>query len=322
MAQEPSSVPSLLSSPDHRYSSKGNQDPLLFLEDLILDTPISSNPPPSPTPFITRKSSNPKRLVLTSEALSSQNPHPEGDDFVQAMNFSGSPVSTTQDDFSIKKPKDDESGMGNTNVIPSSRPVVSYAETRVLEKKGLTCLLWTSGLVGVGRRLHREKRNRLLQRWDGTPTPYVPVEDAFLIPVDDEVPVNLVFSRKPRTSSKLSSKSKKGTKGGPVSQGTTKRLQKLEGSHVGAVRQSTRENKWLYQEEPSEEPSATAKKSKGKSVVKASSKGKRTVSKEPSVLVSLPSLDAHLGERIENIRKQKVLGGRIFDHNIVGMHGM
>lgn len=37
-------------------------------------------------------------------------------------------------------------------------------------------------------------------------------------------------------------------------------------------------------EEPSEEPGATAKRSNGKSVVEESSKGKRTVSKEPSEL--------------------------------------
>ncbi|MCE3214874.1 hypothetical protein HAX54_000193 [Datura stramonium] len=106
------------------------------------------------------------------------------------------------------------------------------------------------------------------------------------IPEDDNVPLNLVFSRKPRMSSKSSSKLKKGTKGGPVTRDTSK--------------QST------VEETPEVERSQLQRNQK-KPVVEGSSKGKGTVSKEPGVSVSRPSLDAHVGERVEIIMKQKVL---------------
>ncbi|MCD9646403.1 hypothetical protein HAX54_036212 [Datura stramonium] len=43
--------------------------------DLILNIPVSSNPPPSPTHARATKSPNPKRLVITSEVLSAQDPY-------------------------------------------------------------------------------------------------------------------------------------------------------------------------------------------------------------------------------------------------------
>ncbi|MCE5166081.1 hypothetical protein HAX54_014576, partial [Datura stramonium] len=59
-----------------------NQDSLLCPKDLILDTHVSSNPPPPPTHTRSRKSPNPKKVVLISEASSSQDPNSEGDDGV------------------------------------------------------------------------------------------------------------------------------------------------------------------------------------------------------------------------------------------------
>ncbi|MCD7452178.1 hypothetical protein HAX54_015367 [Datura stramonium] len=72
------------------------------------NTPISSDPLPSPTPSRITKSPNPRKLVLMSEPTSFQDPPSKEDDTGQTVNLNEPPVSTNQDMTAIEKPKEVE----------------------------------------------------------------------------------------------------------------------------------------------------------------------------------------------------------------------
>ncbi|MCE2056037.1 hypothetical protein HAX54_043948 [Datura stramonium] len=181
-------------------------------------------------------------------------------------------------------------------------------------------------------------------KWDGTPTQpdmEIPVTSAPLeivvgvsSPPDyDEVPIHLVFKRKSRTASRRAVQQSVGTSGGPAIRGTFKKSLDLilEESHSGTPSQpidessktekkahcgggvSKKGKKPAIFEKSAEGPGAPVVRSKRKHFIAKSSKGKRPVT---------VTVGDDVKARVANIRKQKVLGGRIFDPDIAGMQGM
>ncbi|MCD9646402.1 hypothetical protein HAX54_036211 [Datura stramonium] len=73
---------------------------------------------------------------------------------------------------------------------------------------------------------------------------------------------------------------------------------------------------------PFREPGTTVKRAKGKSIAAHSPKDTSTTLKKPQDIVSHLSVAAPSLERVETLKKKKVLGGRIFDQDIAGLHGM
>ncbi|MCD7453502.1 hypothetical protein HAX54_021201 [Datura stramonium] len=230
--------------------------------------------------------------------------------------------------------------MGNIETTPGTKPDVSLMETEVPEKEGsdlsgeslfegnlseakedMSNILKNEAEIIEGfltimstrasesvKQTPQGKEESTNQRsspkWDGTPTPSVLAVNMSLVLEDDEVPLNLLFSTKSRTSSKSSSKLKKGTKRGPAShvedelpssqlveldvEDTSQTIE--ETPEVGkesrrSIKAKSKGTKVAVMAEPSEGPGGTVKKSKGKSVVEESSKGERTMSKKSGVSV-------------------------------------
>ncbi|MCD9561093.1 hypothetical protein HAX54_020053 [Datura stramonium] len=230
MAHESSSIPSPLLSLDHRSSSERNQNP----DDLILGTLVSSNPPPFPTPSRTRKSPNPKRLVLGSEGTSSQNPSHERDESVVLVNLNEIPDSTAQDKDGWSSPIVMEQ-LKQWQTIWFRRWCLR--RLRFLQRKGLgyqgqwewgkdsTSRKKVSDILGGKDLTVHESGEKYPQEeppitnpleWDGTPLRLLPAIVASLTHEDDEVPLNLVFRKKAIIASQQSPKVKKGTKRGPI----------------------------------------------------------------------------------------------------------
>ncbi|MCE5166858.1 hypothetical protein HAX54_028153, partial [Datura stramonium] len=178
-------------------------------------------------------------------------------------------------------------------------------------------------------------------KWDGTPTqpdmeiPVTsePLEIAVGVstpPNDDEVPIHLVFKRKSHTASWPTVQRSVGTSGGPTTRGTVKKSLDLilEESCQNTLKRrrvtrqtvldeeslsSPKEKKLAAFGKTAEGPGAPVVRSKRKHIISKSSKGKRPV--------TVPVGD-DVKPQVANIRKQKVLGGRIFDLDIAGMQGM
>ncbi|MCD9646588.1 hypothetical protein HAX54_036568 [Datura stramonium] len=93
MAYESSSTVSPFLFPDHKSSSERNQNP----DDLILDTPVSSKPPPFPTLYEPRKCPSPLNLGASSELTSSPPPSHEEEFPDVSIKLNEIPSSTGQD---------------------------------------------------------------------------------------------------------------------------------------------------------------------------------------------------------------------------------
>ncbi|MCE5167569.1 hypothetical protein HAX54_010857, partial [Datura stramonium] len=190
------------------------------------------------------------------------------------------------------------------------------------------------------------------------PEPLATAVGASSPPDDDEVPIHLVFKRKSRPATRPAVRRWVGTSGGPTTRGTVRKSldQILEESRQNTLkrRRVTRQTV-LEEESPSspvvdlecgtsshsidgsskaekmahgggefskkekkldaigktaEGPGAPVVRSKRKHIIAKSSKGKHPV--------TAPVGD-DVKARVANIRKQKVLGGRIFDPDIAGM---
>ncbi|MCD9645300.1 hypothetical protein HAX54_034132 [Datura stramonium] len=240
-----------------------DQDPYLRLDDLILDTPISYNPPPSHTPARTRKILNPKRLVLANEASSSQNPSPKGDGLVQTINLNETPAPTDAHG-SVEKPNiGGASEIGEVDIVPCLEPVVMYEETENEEEiiEGFIISL-VARVGGSG-----EKN-----------------------PLGGGM-------KKARTSSRSSFNMKKRTKRGPVTRGIEKRSMDdiLQESHHKTMKR--RRMLRVVEETPEvrrESHRSSKVKAKEKKVVVPEEPGATTKNLKGSLFLRIPRREAYL----------------------------
>ncbi|MCE3052070.1 hypothetical protein HAX54_051501 [Datura stramonium] len=114
--------------------------------------------------------------------------------------------------------------------------------------------------------------------------------------LDEEVPSSPIVDLDTATPSQPTDKSSKTEKKAHCSGGVSKKGKKL-----------------VVVEKPAGGPSAPVLRSKRKHVIAKSSKGKR---------IANAIVGDDVKQRVANIRKQKVLGGRILDPDIAGMQGM
>ncbi|MCD7467910.1 hypothetical protein HAX54_005612 [Datura stramonium] len=305
-------------------STEGTQ----LSENLILDTPISSNPPSSPS----------GTDILTSPSSKVHSP----------SIFSVDPTTITHRDDNTRR-----QGIG----VTVDSPMVAKEGTDVHPKEGSdlsTKTLFEGGLIEL-----KEGPSNILQRskpdtgegnclfvqesgesssqkappvvpspkWDGTPTlsdveapkPTTPsgtAEGTSSLPDDDEVPIHLVFKRKSRSASIHSIQGPTGTKGvttatvldeedqsSPIVDLDTEvpsqvmeESPKVEKKSLHSAKVSKKGKQLSVVEKPAEVPGDPVQKSKKKHFIEKVSKGKRIVSK---------SLEGDVKERAANIMKQK-----------------
>ncbi|MCE3049811.1 hypothetical protein HAX54_045838 [Datura stramonium] len=165
--------------------------------------------PPYPTLPRTRKSPNPKRLVLGSEGTSSQNPSHEGDDLTLPLNLKETPSPTTQDNDGVIKPNGDgASETGAVDVDPAvngeeiikgfmtalaTRASGSGKKAPLAEKEVFDTFEEKDLPINESGEKSPQEEPPVTNppKWDGTPTPSVPAAVAFPAYEDNEFPPNL-----------------------------------------------------------------------------------------------------------------------------------
>ncbi|MCD7451908.1 hypothetical protein HAX54_013987 [Datura stramonium] len=345
-------------------STEGNQ----LSDNLILDTPLSSNPPSSLSgtdtqPSLSSKMHSPKEVPVNSTVISLGGDNTEGDETGVAIDSSvvakeGTDVPQKEgSDFSTENIFEGaltKSKEGTSNILQSEAEIIEgfitalgTREKDVGEESPSAEGSRSASDVGNCPFIHesgepssQEAPNVVASpKWDGTPTqPNVGIPET-LAPsggttgtqggpatrgiVKKSLDLILEESRqntlKRRRVTRKTVLDEEDPSSPIVDLDTvtpsqpTKEIPKTENKvhHSGGV--SKKRKKLVVIEKPIEGPSAPVLRSKRKHFIDKCSKGKCTVN---------TTLRGDVKERVANIRKQKVLGGRIFYPDIAGMQGM
>ncbi|MCD9638252.1 hypothetical protein HAX54_022104 [Datura stramonium] len=285
-------------------STEGNQ----LSDNLILDTPLSSNPSSSPSGTDTQhspssKMHSPKVVPVNPTAISHGGDNTRGDgtgvsvDGLVVAKEGTEVLQKEGSDFSIENMFEGgltESREGMSNILQSEAEIIeefinalSIREKEVGE--GSPSAEGSRLASGVGNYPFIQESGEpssqeaptvvASPKWDGTPTqPDVGVLETSApsgiaegnsSPLDDdEISSHLVFKRKSRSASRLSLQGSTGTQGGPATRGTVKKSLDLI---LGRV--SKKGKKLAVVEKPAEGPSVPVLRSKKKHFYDKSSKG-------------------------------------------------
>ncbi|MCE3049585.1 hypothetical protein HAX54_045209 [Datura stramonium] len=205
MANKPSPTP----------STEGTQ----ISDSLILDTPISSNPPSSPSGTDTRNSPSSKMQTNSDVPFNPRDISHKGEKIV------GHEIGVVVDSPDMAK-----EGIEATREREVGEKSPSGEGGRLDIGDGEGPFVQESGEQSS----QEAPTVAVSPKWDRTPTlpevgvtdppvPSGPAEGTSPLPDDDEVPIYLVFKRKSRTASRRNIQEQTGTKEGPATRGTVKK---------------------------------------------------------------------------------------------------